>query len=175
MGTRLIRSGTMLVGWFVQTIVMSNCMGQLDGDPTAPGLDRVLGELPGPMTKINDRPLPSLAAPGQQIDLWVSERARAEYLRVSPTETGSGIRLPIDSGIVRAIRDADGQVTKYTALLQRPPGFHPPSDLWFAVYDSRGDLARDESGASMAGPLGSCVTCHLTRADDGFVFGAPGS
>ena len=76
---------------------------------------------------------------------------------------------------MRAIRDADGRVTKYTALMQRPPGFHPPSDLWFAVYDSRGELARDEAGASMEGPLVACVTCHLTRADDGFVFGAPGS
>ena len=52
---------------------------------------------------------------------------------------------------MRAIRDLDGRVTKYTALMQRPPGFNPPSDLWFAVYDSRGELARDDGGAPMQG------------------------
>ena len=92
-----------------------------------------------------------------------------------PTESGSGIKLPVDSGVVRAIRDPEGRVTKYTALMQRPPGFNPPSDLWFAVYDSRGELARDEGGAPMQGALSTCVSCHLTRPDDGFVFGAPGS
>ena len=165
--------GAVLVGWFVETAALSNCMGQVDSRPPERGLEKVLGALPGPMTKINEQPLPSLAAPGQQIDLWVSEDARGDYLRVRPDETGSGAKLPVNSGIVRAIRDADGRVMKYTALMQRPEGFHPPSDLWFAVYDDAGDLARDEAGAFMQGPLAVCVTCHLTRADDGYVFGAP--
>ena len=150
-------------------------MGQVDVHPAEPGLEKVLGTLPGPMTKINEQPLPSLAAPGQQIDLWVSDQAQMEYVRVRPNETGSGIQLPVDSGIVRAIRDPDGRVIKYTALMQRPAGFNPPADLWFAVYDSRGELARDDAGGLMEGPLATCVTCHLTRAEDGFVFGAPGS
>jgi hypothetical protein len=172
---RVIRWGAAVVGWFTQTIALSSCMGNPVVHTPEPGLDRVLGTLPGPMTKINEQPLPSLAAPGQQIDLWVSEHAEAEYLRARPTESGSGIKLPVDTGVVRAIRDPDGRVTKYTALMQRPPGFNPPSDLWFAVYDSRGELARDETGATMQGPLSTCVSCHLTRVDDGFVFGAPES
>lgn len=173
MNTRVIRWGAVLAGWFVETIALSSCMGQLEGQPPEPALEKVLGGMPGPMMKINEQPLPSLAAPGQQIDLWVSEDASRDYLRVRPDETGSGAKLPVDSGIVRAIRNADGRVTKYTALMQRPAGFHPPSDLWFAVYDDEGELARDEAGAFMQGPLTVCVTCHLTRADDGYVFGAP--
>ena len=79
-----------MVGWFMQTIVLSNCMGNPVVHTPEPGLDRVLGVLPGPMTKINEQPLPSLAAPGQQIDLWVSEHAQADTCGRGRRNRGAG-------------------------------------------------------------------------------------
>ena len=117
------------------------------------------------MTKVTDQPLPSLATPGAWVEPWVSEAGVAPYQQVRPNQAGSRIELPVQTAVVRALRDAEGQVTKYTALVKREPGFNPPSDLWFAVYDSQAQPARDELGAIMQATMPPASTCHLTRAD----------
>ena len=173
MGVRNAGIATLVVGWFLEAVAMTGCLGELGPQREEDPLDRVLATLPGPMAKITERPLPSLAAPGQQIDLWVSVPAQQDYQQVRPDDTGSGIDLPVDAAVLRALRDADGRILKYTALVKQPPGFDPPADLWFGVYDENGEMMRDAAGTPMEGALAACVTCHLTRAEDGFIFGAP--
>lgn len=125
------------------------------------------------MHKLNAAPVPSIAIPGASLDLYVSEDGIDPYLQARIDTSGSHTVLPEGTVILRVIREAEGQVSRYTALAKREPGFNPPAALWFAVYDTAGQLARDPAGAPLEGPIQSCTSCHLSRAADGYVFGMP--
>ena len=144
-------------------------------DPAEQGvLQSLFAEFGLPMHKLNAAPVPSVAVPGASLDLYVSEEGIDHYMQARMDASGSRAELPMGTVILRVVRDASGMVTKYTALAQREPGYNPPSDLWFAVYDTQGKLARDAAtGAPVEGAIGSCTSCHLTRPDDGYVFGMP--
>jgi hypothetical protein len=126
-----------------------------------------------PMHKLNAAPVPSAAVPGSSLDLYVTELGMDDYMLARMDASGSRTALPEGTVVLRVVRDGAGKVTKYTALAQRERGFNPPSDLWFAVYDTEGKLARDATGAPVEGAIASCTSCHLSRADDGYVFGMP--
>ena len=143
-------------------------------DPAERGALQVLfDEFAQPMHKLNVAPVPSVAVPGASLDLYVSETGMDNYMLARLDATGSGMALPEGTVILRVVRDAQGKVSKYTALAQRERGFNPPSDLWFAVYDTEGKLTRDATGAPVEGAIASCTSCHLSRPDDGYVFGMP--
>jgi hypothetical protein len=143
-------------------------------DPAEAGvLHALFDEFGLPMHKLNAAPVPSIAVPGSSLDLYVSEDGIDHYMQARMDASGSRTALPEGTVILRVVRDGAGKVAKYTVLAQREPGFNPPSDLWFAVYDTEGKLARDAMGAPVEGPIASCTTCHLSRADDGYVFGMP--
>jgi hypothetical protein len=136
-------------------------------------LQALFDEFAQPMFKLNDAPIPSVAVPGSSLDLYVSEDGMNPYMQARMDTTGSRTSLPEGTVILRVVRDGAGKVAKYTALAQRERGFNPPSDLWFAVYDTEGKLTRDATGAPVEGAIASCTSCHLSRADDGYVFGMP--
>jgi hypothetical protein len=136
-------------------------------------LQALFDEFGLPMHKLNAAPVPSIAVPGSSLDLYVSEDGIDHYMQARMDASGSRTALPEGTVILRVVRDGAGRVAKYTVLAQREPGFNPPSDLWFAVYDTEGKLARDAMGAPVEGAITSCTTCHLSRADDGYVFGMP--
>ena len=143
-------------------------------DPAEEGvLQALFDEFGLPMHKLNAAPVPSIAVPGSSLDLYVSEDGIDHYMQARMDASGSRTALPEGTVILRVVRDGAGKVAKYTVLAQREPGFNPPSDLWFAVYDTEGKLARDAMGAPVEGAITSCTTCHLSRADDGYVFGMP--
>jgi len=143
-------------------------------DPAEEGVLKALFDEFGlPMHKLNAAPVPSIAVPGSSLDLYVSEDGIDHYMQARMDASGSRTALPEGTVILRVVRDGAGKVAKYTVLAQREPGFNPPSDLWFAVYDTEGKLARDAMGAPVEGAITSCTTCHLSRADDGYVFGMP--
>ena len=132
-------------------------------------LPRVLDSFAEPLAQMHAS-MPSLTAEGS-IDLWVSRTGWEEYSQIRAQRSGSGITLPVGTTVLRAVRDPEGQITKYTALMKREPGFDPPADLWWAVYNGNGDLVRTPDGKELRGKLPGCVLCHLSRADDGYVFG----
>jgi hypothetical protein len=145
-----------------------------DMDPVERGALQVLfDQFAQPMHKLNIAPVPSAAVPGSSLDLYVTELGMDDYMLARMDASGSRTELPEGTVVLRVVRDAAGKVTKYTALAQRERGFNPPSDLWFAVYDTEGKLARDATGAPVEGAIASCTTCHLSRAEDGYVFGMP--
>ena len=126
-------------------------------------LQALFDEFAQPMHKLNAAPVPSIAVPGSSLDLYVSENGMDHYMLARMDATGSKTALPEGTVILRVVRDAAGKVSKYTVLAQREPGFNPPSDLWFAVYDTEGKLARDATGAPVEGAITSCTSCHLSR------------
>lgn len=132
-------------------------------------LPRVLDTFAEPLKQMHE-PMPSLTAEGT-IELWVSRTGWEEYSQISAQHNGSGIVLPVGTTVLRAVRDPQGQIIKYTALVKREAGFDPPADLWWAVYNSIGELVRRPDGTEMRGKLPACVVCHLSRAEDGYVFG----
>lgn len=136
-------------------------------------LQLLFAEFAQPMHKLNAAPVPSVAVPGSSLDLYVTEPGMDAYMLARMDASGSRIALPEGTVILRVVRDGQGKVSKYTALAQRERGFNPPSDLWFAVYDTEGKLTRDATGAPVEGAIASCTSCHLSRADDGYVFGMP--
>ena len=142
------------------------------GAPPMPTvLPRVLDLFAEPLKRMNDVPMPSLTAEGS-IELWVSRTGWEEYSQISARRNGSGVTLPVGTTILRAVRDGQTQrILKYTAMTKREPGFDPPADLWFAVYDANGDLVRTPEGKELRGKLPTCVVCHLGRASDGYAFG----
>lgn len=165
----------------VTILAATGCMGDglpeahtPPGPPADPGdgLERLLRSFPEPLQKLNDAPLPSLVAAGT-IDLWVSQTGFEEYSRVRARATGSRVNLPVGTTVLRVQRDERGRIARYTALIKRESGFNAPADLEFAAYDPSGQIAREDDGSEMRGPLARCLACHLTRAQDGFVFGRP--
>ncbi len=139
-------------------------------DSPAPVMPEILDSFAEPLRPITDTPIPSLATAGS-IELWVSETGFHEYSSVHARARGSHVRLPVGTTVLRVVRDERGAITKYTALIQREPGFDPPADLWFAAYDSSGTPLQNDDGSALQGKAPSCLACHLTRAEDGYVFG----
>jgi hypothetical protein len=143
--------------------------------PATPGrqtvLPRVLEMFAEPLAQVNDTPMPSLTAEGW-IELWVSRTGWQEYNQITARRNGSGVTLPVGTTILRAVRDVQSErIVKYTAMMKREPGYDPPADMWFAVYDANGDLVRAPDGKELRGKMPACVVCHLARAEDGYVFG----
>jgi hypothetical protein len=134
-------------------------------------LPRVLDLFSEPLIQMNEAPMPSLTAAEGTIELWVSRTGWEAYGQVRAHQNGSHVTLPVGTTVLRAVRDPQGQITKYTALVKREPGFDPPGDLWFGVYDASGDLVRTPEGKELRGKLPACMICHLARAEDGYVFG----
>jgi len=147
------------------------CLGGISHEE--PPLAEVIGSFGPALTKVNEEPVESGAVPGMFIDVWASEPAAREYLRVINGESGSQVTLPEGSVILRVLRDRAGRATRFTAIVKREPGFHPPADFSFAVFDADGQKARGPDGALMEGTLAECLACHLTRPADGYLFGWP--
>jgi hypothetical protein len=126
-------------------------------------------------THVSSGPYPSTAAAGAFVDLWVSTDAYADYQAITPTATGTGSALPLGAIIVRVVTDASGDVTKLTLMRHGPAGINPTlDDWWFAETDPNGVPLTDDAGP-LTGPLAECMTCHLPRASNDYLFGVPTS
>lgn len=118
-------------------------------------------------------PYPSAVATGSYVDEWVSSTAYAEYSKVQPDASGSGVVLPPGSMVVRAVVDANDVVSKLTIMLKGPSGYNPDlGDWWFAETDPSGVPLTDDAGV-LAGRLSACYGCHVPRSTDDFLFGVP--
>jgi hypothetical protein len=118
-------------------------------------------------------PYPSTVAIGFFVDEWVTSSSYAEYSKVEPDAGDSGAWLPPGSMVVRAVVDADADVTKLTVMLKGPAGYNPAlGDWWFAETDPWGTPLTDDAG-TLAGRLPDCYGCHLPRSGDDFLFGVP--
>ncbi len=134
-------------------------------------LQKVVDLLGVAMYPLNTEPMRSLLAPGHVYDLFVSEVGRKEYERLNLGQAGSRTELPVGTAILRVMRDGSSNaIKKFTVLVKREPEFNPPSNLWFAVYDAYGEVAKS-NGQPQEGALTSCTACHLSRPADGYVFG----
>lgn len=123
--------------------------------------------------QVNKDPYASQVADAK-INVFVSSFALPDYLETMPADKKSDGMIPRGSFVVREIVDKQGKVSKLTALYRGPKGYNPSSgDFWFAVTDPQGHVAKDPSGAPMAGPLATCSSCHAGRASSDFLFGVP--
>jgi hypothetical protein len=76
---------------------------------------------------------------------------------------------------VRQVLEPDGGVAKLTLMVKGPPGYNPDlGDWWFGETDPSGTPLTSDAGVLM-GRLSQCYSCHLTRNDDGYLFGVPSS
>ncbi len=72
---------------------------------------------------------------------------------------------------MRQVSDANGKLTAPTATVKREKGYFPEvGDFFFGVANVDG-TPEEESGNLMWGKLQECATCHVPRADAGFLFG----
>jgi len=126
-------------------------------------------------SKATRAPYASTAAVGDDISEWVTAAALATYDSISPTVTGSHASLPAGTTIVRQVLEPDGGVAKLTLMVKGPPGYNPDlGDWWFGETDPSGTPLTSDAGVLM-GRLSQCYSCHLTRNDDGYLFGVPSS
>jgi hypothetical protein len=107
------------------------------------------------------------------INVYVSAFAFDTYAAVDPDGPGTGITLPEGTIIVREVLDPSGKVKRLTLMAKGPAGYNPDlGDYWFAVTEPDGTPVV-ENGATRAGKLADCYSCHLARASDDFLFGVP--
>lgn len=123
-------------------------------------------------TRATDTPFESVAAPGTLVNVWVSDGALDAFSAVRPELTGSLVRTPDDSLFVRTLISPDGGVIKHT-VLWFPPGYRDVTDLYFVVATPDWEVVEID-GVRQSGALSGCQGCHLSRQDDGFLFGVPG-
>ena len=128
----------------------------------------------GKLTEASQDSYPS-AVGTTDIDVWISSFGATAYTEVTPDSTGSGVRLPEGTLIVREVLNAAGQLDKLTLMAKGPPGYNGVvGDYWFAVTDPNGTpLVTD--GVEQVGKLAACFGCHQARAADDFLFGIPAS
>ena len=138
-------------------------------------LDEIAGyRSSGDLAKITARAYPSAVSTGADIDVWISSFGAVAYGAVDPDRTGSGIRLPEGTLIVREVLDAAGALRKLTLMAKGPAGYNPEvGDYWFGVTDPAGTPIV-ENGVELRGKLTQCYSCHQARgvADD-YLFGIP--
>ena len=119
---------------------------------------------------MNEEPFESKAIEGAWITIWVSKDAADAYREINIDDRGSGAQLPVGSIIVREVSDQTGNVDKLTVIARAEDGANPSAgNLWFATVTPGGEL-EDETHS---GFLPSCIGCHASRPDDGFLFGVP--
>jgi hypothetical protein len=125
--------------------------------------------------RINAAPYRSDLDEQVEIDVWINAEAAADYAKVTPEASGSGVYLPDGTIIVREVHDSEsGQLGKLTVMIKGQPGHAPEiGDWWFAVTDENGVPIVDETGRRLAGDLEQCYGCHQARAEDDFLFGVP--
>ncbi|MCB9744566.1 MAG: hypothetical protein H6741_17775 [Alphaproteobacteria bacterium] len=126
----------------------------------------------GDYVRLNEEPVASVALAETYIDVWVSAEAADDYLTVSPGATGSRTELPVGTAIVREVRDAEWALVKRTILYRGDA----PNELggWiFGVVDAEGFVTYNDAGEPQAGLLADCASCHLSRTEDGHLFGLP--
>jgi hypothetical protein len=76
--------------------------------------------------------------------------------------------------IVREVL-GDAGVAKITAMVKGTPGTNPMlGDWWFAETDPAGVPLLVDGGV-LLGNLAACMTCHLGRAKDDYLFGVAAS
>ena len=123
------------------------------------------------LPEINTQPYVS-AVGAFDINVYVAGDV-ADFRKIHPETTGSGVRVSPGTVIVRSVLDAGGNVTKLTLMAKGPPGYDPSiGDWWFGETDPAG-TPLVENGALQIGRLTACHTCHLPRATDDFLFGVP--
>lgn len=123
------------------------------------------------LPEINSQPYVS-AVGTFDINVYVSGDV-ADFQKIHPETTGSGVTVSAGTVIVRSVLDASGNVTKLTLMEKGPPGYDPSiGDWWFGETDPTG-TPLVENGVEQMGRLTACHTCHLPRATDDFLFGVP--
>jgi len=108
---------------------------------------------------------------GASIDLYVSSNGFAPYATIVPEADGSGAEVPEGTLIVREVKEASGAVKSLTLMYKGPRGYNPDlDDFWFGVTDPAG-VPVQQDGKPRVGKLTDCYSCHLARAQDGYLFG----
>ena len=127
-----------------------------------------------PWVKVNEWPFPSAVADGN-INVWVSGTGAVGYAEVAPTLQHEGGQLPAGTVIVREVLDRAGDVQTLTLMLKGPDGYNPElGDFWFGITDPAGTPLLDEAtNEPRVGKMEACYGCHVPRADQGYLFGAP--
>lgn len=111
---------------------------------------------------------------GAAINVFVAAHAFDSYSKIAADASGSGATVPEDTLIIREVLDGPGGKLKTLTLMYKgPPGYNPDlADFWFGVTSPTGAVI-EENGIRKAGRLQECYACHLTRAQDGYLFGVP--
>lgn len=123
---------------------------------------------------VNVTPFTSNIPGGKMIDVWVTESVASEYAKVQLDGEGSGVDLPEGTVIVREVIGDTGEVEKLTMMMKGEPGYFPGGgDWWYGVADPDGTIRVDDDGELMQGALTQCGGCHLSRPNDGYLFGIP--
>jgi hypothetical protein len=124
-------------------------------------------------TPLNRVPYASAIADGAPINVWVTTADYLNYGKIVPDKNGSGVALPSGAMVVREVLGKDGGVTKLTLMVKGPKGYNPDlGDFWFGVTDPDGTPQQD-ANHKLTGKLSQCYSCHIPRANDGFLFGVP--
>lgn len=126
-----------------------------------------------PWTKVNEEPFQSAVADAM-IDVWVSGVGALAYAAVAPEHRFRGEDVPAGTLVVREVKSPTGEVSKLTLMLKGPQGYNPAlGDFWFGETDPDGVPLQDDLGAPRLGKLDGCYGCHVPRAEQGYLFGAP--
>jgi len=124
--------------------------------------------------RLNDAPYPTGLGTGADINVYVSANAYVAYASITPENTGSGVTVPEGTLIVREVLEPSGAVKTLTLMYKGPAGYNPDlGDFWFGVTDAALTPVLDSAGARKIGRVHECYSCHIPRANDGYLFGVP--
>jgi hypothetical protein len=169
----------MLLGCALILFVDVGCLPSWD-DPDGDGFPEtpLLTKLPNreyarssDFTQVNRLPYDTTVTPGAKINVWVSSEHFAQYSKITPNASDSGVHLPTGAIIIREVLDQSGNLTKLTLMSKGSAGWNPDlGDYWFGVTSPDGTPV-EQNGKAMIARLSQCYSCHLGRVNDDYLFG----
>ena len=125
--------------------------------------------------RVNASPSATELHATDQITVFAPADVIADYRRVDPNRSGSGVSLPEGTVIVREVWAAEGSMVRLTVMAKGAPGYFPGGgDYFYGVLSPDGTrFESDDEGRPLRGRVEVCGTCHLDRSGDDFLFGVP--
>lgn len=116
--------------------------------------------------KVNKgKPYPTVLSSSDTIDVYVNAENYSEFAPIDPDISASFLEVSPGTTIIREVWSNENKMKKFTGMIKMERGYFPEGgDFAYLVLKADGTITK-------GGKLNDCAECHITRPNDGFLFG----
>lgn len=136
-------------------------------DETA-ALDQARAFKTSGFAQVNGDPIQSTQHATNQINVWVSDSAKAAYLGLDPDDPNSTAVFEAGDQLVKEHLNDDGTPNGLTVMTKAPAGSAPETGDWFWARIENSGAA---SFSGFEGKIDFCIGCHTPAKANDWCFG----